>query len=116
MAENTLLEPPMPRAPLGQPFLPDQPYESIDNLMGALNAWGKDRGLGFVKKKSANKVNGLPTYVEVVCDRGRARESQATVRKTSTAKTGCQWSGVAKALAINQRRWTFEIKHAEHNH
>jgi len=85
--------------------------------MSALNSWGKNHGLGFIKTGGSNKVNGQLTYVTVACDRGgQEKASRATIRQTSTSKTKCPWSGVAKALARNNRRWTFEVKNADHNH
>ena len=105
MAENTPPAPPIPPVPLippvrpappvppmppGQPSLPDQPYESIDSLMSALNSWGKNHGLGFIKTGGSNKVNGQLTYVTVACDRGgQKKASRATIRRTSTSKTKC---------------------------
>ncbi|EAQ91644.1 predicted protein [Chaetomium globosum CBS 148.51] len=77
---------------------------------------GKSYGLGFVKRRASNYINGQATRFDLYCDRGQARPSIATVHKTTTSKTGCHWRGVAKALKENNRQWTFEIANQYHNH
>lgn len=101
----------------GVPNLPDQPYDTLEALLNALNAWGRQRGVGFTKMRPSNYVNGSPTRYEIACDRGgREKTSKAMLRRTTTSKTGCPWFGVAKALAESDRKWTFEAKIMHHNH
>ena len=69
-----------------------------------------------MKRRASNYINGQATRFDLYCDRGQARPSIATVRKTTTSKTGCHWRGVAKALKENDRQWTFEIANQYHNH
>ena len=94
----------------------DDSYESLEALIDALNAWGRSNGVGFAKKRTSNYKDGKPTYATLYCDRGFTRASQAKLRDTSTAKTDCPWSAVAKSLARNNRRWMLEIKCNDHNH
>ncbi len=105
-----------PSQPLGQPQLQYQSYEAIDTLMADLNAWGKQQGLGFIKRRTGNLVDGLPIRVTISCDCGFQRPSKATTKQTSTSKTNCPWEGVATSLKKNGRHWTFEIKKTEYNH
>ncbi len=117
--------PPYPLRPPTPPSLPPDhrlligpPYESIDELMTDLNTWARDKGLGFIKNAPSNKADGHYTRYEILCDRGKASSttSMAKVRSTATAKTDCQFHGVAKALVVHARKWTFEIKKDSHNH
>src|SRR3569833_1448053 len=67
--------------------------------------------------KTSNPVDGKPIRVDIACDRGGwQRPSQSPVRKSTTSKTGCQWSGVAKALKANARKWTIKALHNLYNH
>ena len=100
-----------------KPPLQGQLFDSLDDLMSALNAWGRPQGLGFFKRQTANYIDGSPTYATIACDRGGLnRASEATTRRTTTLKTNCKWSAVAKALRITGRKWTLEGKTAVHNH
>lgn len=90
----------------GVPNLPDQPYDTLEALLNALNAWGRQRGVGFTKMRPSNHVNGSPTRYEIACDRGgREKTSKAMLRRTTTSKTGCPWFGVTKALAESDRKY-----------
>jgi hypothetical protein len=65
----------------------------------------------------SNYVQGFPTRYEIACDRGgRKKMPTVLVRRTSTSKTGCEWLGIAKALAENDRKWVFQVKNMHHNH
>src|SRR5437868_5648956 len=80
-----------------------QQFNSIDDVLKALNAWGRREGVAFVKARVSNYTNynqqRQPTRADIVCDRGgRQRPSKATTRRTSTIKTNCAWRGVARAL------------------
>lgn len=102
--------------PPGQPGLQYEDYETVDALMADLNAWGRGYGLGFVKRRPSNYINGLPTRMDIICDRGHQRASRATIKRTTTSKTGCEWSAVAKILVRGNKRWIFEIRKTVHNH
>ncbi|TPX14283.1 uncharacterized protein E0L32_000677 [Thyridium curvatum] len=92
-------------------------YSTLDELMTELNAWAKTQGLGFVKRRSSNHVNGKPTRVDLICDRGNLRPSTANVRKVTTSKgADCPWKAVARALRQNNRLWTLEVTEPNHNH
>ncbi|KAK4233656.1 hypothetical protein C8A03DRAFT_19304 [Achaetomium macrosporum] len=99
------------------PVFSQEQYDSLDALLADLNTWGRSHGLGFTKMRPSNYVNGSPTRYDIACDRGgRVEGSRATIRRTSTARTGCKWLGIAKALVSNGRKGTFEVKHTQHNH
>lgn len=108
-----------PQLPPTHRLLAGPRFESINALMEALNAWGRENGLGFVKTQASNYSEGSARRYTVLCDRGRSRPSEAHSRKTSTSKTGCPWRGVAKALKANGWLWEFAISKAPndcHNH
>ena len=97
--------------------LSDQPYDTPESLMDDLNSWGRSHGLGFSKTNTSNPVDGKPTRVDIACNRGGwLRPSKSLARKSTTSKTDCKWSGVAKALKPNGRKWTFEVLTSGHNH
>jgi hypothetical protein len=110
----------VPNAPTIPPthrILAGPPYASFQELIDDLNAWGRVNGLAFVKSRSINLIKDFGyTRFDIICDRGKARASEATTRRTTTAKTGCNWMGAAKALLSNRRLWTFEILKQHHNH
>ncbi|KAI9763580.1 MAG: hypothetical protein M1839_006374, partial [Geoglossum umbratile] len=66
-AAEPLLEAP-PNASILQPQLDKLMYDSIDELMNTLNAWGRQFSLGFVKKQASNKVNNEYTRYSIICD------------------------------------------------
>ena len=108
-ADDQLRQP--PAIPPTHRLLTGPPYDAFEELQGDLNSWAKTAGLGFVKLRVSNDVKDFgPTRIGLVCDRGgRQRDSKANIRRTTTQKTGCAWEGVAKALKVNDRRWTFEV-------
>jgi len=72
------------------PTLPHDSYDSLEDLMAALNSWGRGKGLAFVLEKTNNFMDGKPTYATIACDRGgRCRPSAATIRQTSPL-TNCK--------------------------
>ena len=115
-ADDQLRQP--PAIPPTHRLLTGPPYDAFEELQGDLNSWAKTAGLGFVKLRVSNDVKDFgPTRIGLVCDRGgRQRDSKANIRRTTTQKTGCAWEGVAKALKVNDRRWTFEVLKDQHNH
>ncbi|KAK3349689.1 hypothetical protein B0T25DRAFT_438321, partial [Lasiosphaeria hispida] len=63
-----------------------------------------------IKRSTSNKLEGFgPTRTDLECQRAKIRPSKAHSRSSSTAKRGCNWKAVAKALKKNDRKWTFEL-------
>ena len=111
--EHPIEPPPIPQA---HRLLIGPPYETLDLLLQDLNHWAKDNGLGFIKRRVSNYIDSMPTRADLECDRGWNRGSIAHSRKTSTSKTQCPWKAVARARKEDNRLWSIEIKHHEHNH
>ena len=93
-------------------------FNSLVDLMEALEDFGPLPGFSVYKMRSANYRQGFgPTMVGLGCLRGKIRPSEAHSRSTSTTKMGCKWQAVAKALLVDGvRRWTFEVRPGSERH
>ena len=99
---------------------PEQEYESRESLYAAINAWAAPRGYAFVTERSKKTSSGRRT-VFFSCDRcGTPPEpSRVRERKTSTRRTECQFSVLAKE-SLDKTTWQVRHRpgseHAYHNH
>ncbi|KAK5651107.1 hypothetical protein OQA88_13270 [Cercophora sp. LCS_1] len=97
---------PLTIAPLSNP-LPDHPlmnstYKTLEDLMQDLDAYGQRALFAVVKLKGQNPIKDFgPSRVELGCQKGKIRASEAHSRTTTTSKRGCTWKAIAKALAVN---------------
>jgi len=92
-------------------------YDSLQEVEDDLRAFAKNAGFATLRLRSANNVDGKPTYITLCCDRGNSRASIAKSRKTSTAKLGCPWRATLSSLKKNDRKWLFKLAEgASHNH
>ncbi|KAK3379088.1 hypothetical protein B0T24DRAFT_503486, partial [Lasiosphaeria ovina] len=74
-------------------------------------------GFGVLKLRSNNYTKDFgPTRIDLACTRNKVQPSEAHLRQTSTKKADCTFRATAKALSINQRRWTLIIDDPVHNH
>ncbi|KAJ2975527.1 hypothetical protein NQ176_g5473 [Zarea fungicola] len=100
---------------------PEDEYSSREALYAAINAWAASRGYAFVTGRSRKTPNGRQQVV-FSCDRGAGRTPDASAtrkRLTTTKRTGCQFSVLAKE-GLNQGSWKLTHRpgkeYAIHNH
>lgn len=99
---------------------PEGEYGSRDALHAAINAWTGPRGYAFVTGKSKKTESGR-RIVFFSCDRGGTppKVSDTRQRSTTTRRTGCQFSVLAKE-ALDKTRWHLTHRpssmFAHHNH
>ncbi|KAL9561324.1 hypothetical protein ACKAV7_014679 [Fusarium commune] len=79
---------------------PEGQYSSREELVTAINAWAAPRGYAFSVKSSVVTPSGR-TRVIYSCDRGagkapKVKPAKERKRKTTTRRTGCQFSIAAK--------------------
>nr|QBR95890.1 transposon MULE transposase [Fusarium oxysporum f. sp. vasinfectum]QBR95892.1 transposon MULE transposase [Fusarium oxysporum f. sp. vasinfectum]QBR95894.1 transposon MULE transposase [Fusarium oxysporum f. sp. vasinfectum]QBR95896.1 transposon MULE transposase [Fusarium oxysporum f. sp. vasinfectum]QBR95898.1 transposon MULE transposase [Fusarium oxysporum f. sp. vasinfectum] len=79
---------------------PEGQYSSREELVTAINAWAAPRGYAFSVKSSVVTPSGR-TRVIYSCDRGagkapKVKPANERKRKTTTRRTGCQFSIAAK--------------------
>lgn len=100
---------------------PEGIYSSREEVLTQINAWAAPRGYAFVVGRSRKTANGRQSIV-FACDRGAGRIpelSDTRQRLTSTRRTGCAFSVIAKE-SLCKTRWT--LKHRDgsqyntHNH
>ncbi|KAM3434872.1 hypothetical protein MY4824_005202 [Beauveria thailandica] len=98
-------------------------YSSYEDLIENLNERMEKEGYKIVKSRShrayvggADVPNNGIIRCDLVCNRGgRAYKSEATLRKTTTKKTGCPW----KAKAVHRKTlggWVLTVACDQHNH
>ncbi|KAM3468043.1 hypothetical protein MY5147_008326 [Beauveria neobassiana] len=100
---------------------PEDEYSSREALYAAINTWAASRGYAFVTGRSRRTPNGRQQVV-FTCDRGAGRAPDATTtrkRLTTTKRTGCQFSVLAKE-GLHQGSWKLTHRpgreYAFHNH
>lgn len=99
---------------------PEREYGSREALHAAINAWAAPRGYAFVTGKSKKTESGR-RIVFFSCDRGGAPPKASGVRQrsTTTRRTGCQFSVLAKE-ALDKTTWRLTHRpgseFAHHNH
>ena len=99
---------------------PEGTFDSRESLLVAINSWAKPRGYAFTTGKSSKTENGRIKVV-YACDRNKQPPSSGTtrVRQTSSRRTGCQFSVLAKQ---SRDGGTWVLSHrpnkecAKHNH
>ncbi|KAF5263604.1 hypothetical protein FOXYS1_5645 [Fusarium oxysporum] len=108
---------------------PEGQYSSREELVTAINAWAAPRGYAFSVKSSVVTPSGR-TRVIYSCDRGagkapKVKPAKERKRKTTTRRTGCQFSIAAKEslytlatqqdiynyIAQGQEKWDTFYKH-----
>ena len=101
---------------------PEAIYNSRDELHAAINAWAAPRGYAFVVGKSMKKASFKRHVVHFCCDRGAGRTPTASrirQRETTTRRTGCQFSILAKE-DVTTRTWAVVhrkgVEFNTHNH
>jgi hypothetical protein len=82
---------------VGDALPPEGVYESRESLLAAINSWAKPRGYAFTTGKSTRTANGRIKVVYTY-DRNKAppNASIERVRRTSSRRTGCKFSVLAK--------------------
>lgn len=99
---------------------PEGQYASRDEVHAAINAWAAPRGYAFVSGKSKKTGSGK-RVVYFTCDRGGpvSDPSITRMRLTTTRRTGCQFSVIAKE-SLDKATWRLSHRqgslHAYHNH
>lgn len=99
---------------------PEGVYESRESLLAAINSWAKPRGYAFTTGKSTRTANGRIKVV-YACDRNKIppNESIKRVRRTSSRRTGCKFSVLAKQ-PLDGLTWVLSHRPdkdcASHNH
>jgi hypothetical protein len=99
---------------------PEGIYKSCEALLTAINSWAKPRGYAFTTGKSTKTPNGRVKVV-YACDRNKQPPSSSAerVRRTSSRRTGCKFSVLAKESRDGS---TWVLSHrpdkecAKHNH
>ncbi|KAF6514274.1 hypothetical protein HZS61_006530 [Fusarium oxysporum f. sp. conglutinans] len=97
---------------------PEGQYSSREELVTAINAWAAPRGYAFSVKSSVVTPSGR-TRVIYSCDRGagkapKVKPANERKRKTTTRRTGCQFSIAAKESLYDvqgQEKWDTFYKH-----
>ncbi|KAF6527985.1 hypothetical protein HZS61_008287 [Fusarium oxysporum f. sp. conglutinans] len=97
---------------------PEGQYSSREELVTAINAWAAPRGYAFSVKSSVVTPSGR-TRVIYSCDRGagkapKVKPAKERKRKTTTRRTGCQFSIAAKESLYDvqgQEKWDTFYKH-----
>ena len=98
---------------------PENIYESQESLRTALNQWSARRGYAWRIERSTKLKNGLhrSTYT---CDRAGIPPSieRTRIRATTTRKTNCLFSIVAKEHSTGQWSISYrpDVKFHQHNH
>lgn len=99
---------------------PEGEHRSRDALYATINAWAAARGYAFVTGKSRKTPSGRRLVV-YSCDRGGAppKPSDTRQRSTTTRRTGCQFSVLAKET-LDKTTWRLTHRpgneFAHHNH
>lgn len=99
---------------------PEGIYESRESLFTAINSWAKPRGYAFTTGKSSKTPNGRVKIV-YACDRNRLPPSNSIerIRRTSSRKTGCKFSVLAKQ-SLDGSTWILSYRPdkecTKHNH
>ena len=99
---------------------PEGIYESRESLLTAINSWAKPRGYTFTTGKSTKTPSGRIKVV-YACDRNKQPPSASIerVRHTSSRRTGCKFSVLAKQ-SLDGGVWVLSHRPdkecARHNH
>lgn len=85
-------------------------YKSREALLAAINSWVKPRGYAFTTGKSTKTPNGRVKVV-YACDRNKQPPSSSAerVRRTSSRRTGCKFSILAKE-SRDGSTWTLSYR------
>lgn len=100
---------------------PEGQYNSRDAVYSAINNWASTRGYAFAIQRSQKSVSGRITVI-FSCDRGAGRRPASSIerkRETSSRRTGCQFSVIAKE-SLDKTNWSLKWrigdKYNQHNH
>lgn len=99
---------------------PEGIFSSREALLAAINSWAKPRGYAFTTGKSTKTANGRVKVI-YACDRNKQPPSSSVerVRRTSSRRTGCKFSVIAKE-SRDGSIWTLSYRLdqecAKHNH
>lgn len=88
-------------------------YGSYQEAYSALKEHGLHNGYGFRLKNSRPYGSASRTWYYYQCDKAGTYKSQATVKKTATRATGCQFRVI---ILQKDQQWKLEVKDSEHNH
>jgi hypothetical protein len=122
--ERLLADPPLP--PTSMPLPPEATYSSKEELYTSIQAWAAQHHYAFRIERSTKIHNSGRTRILYSCDRaGLAppanhlqKSLQDRQRSTTTRKTGCQFSIIARE-GINTQwelRYRPSIEYSIHNH
>lgn len=95
-------------------------YESREALLADINSWAKPRGYAFTTGKSTKTPSGRVKVV-YACDRNKKppSSSEGRVRRTSSRRTNCKFSVLAKQ-SLDGSTWVLthrpDAECARHNH
>ena len=99
---------------------PEDEYSSRESLHAAINAWAISRGYACVTGKSRKTCSGKRIVV-FSCDRGGVAPKTSVSRRrlTTSRRTGCQFSVLAKE-SLDNKTWQLSYRsgseHTLHNH
>jgi len=94
-------------------------YSTLQDLEDDFHDFVAKAGFSIYTKRSSNKIKSLGyTRIDYGCAFDSLRPSIAHSRAPSTIKKNCTWEATAKALRVNNRQWTLEIREGceTHNH
>lgn len=98
---------PIPPLPDDHPLVVDlDQYANTLAVYDDLVAWSAEAGFAVYKIRSKRPdKDGVPGQIDVGCDRGKIRESVATLRKSSTKKAGCEWKAKISMIRRTPSQW-----------
>jgi hypothetical protein len=117
---------PEPSSPTSMPLPPEATYSSKEELYASIQAWAIQHHYAFRIGRSAKIHNTIRNRIQYNCDRcgpppplnHPEHSLQARKRQTTTRKTGCQFSIIARE-GINTQ-WELRhrpgIEYSIHNH
>ncbi|OGE50952.1 hypothetical protein PENARI_c015G06959 [Penicillium arizonense] len=100
----------------------DQYYDTPEQGMAAINAFGALHGYAVTSLRSKKTKRGVKKVIYICCDRGRpvstrARPEGAPERKrqTTTLSNNCPFA-MAIRLNLETGKWSFTVEDTSHNH
>ena len=94
-------------------------FDTIDDLMNAIQHHAKQEGWAIVKVRACNRrADGQYYRYDLECDRGTKTRPNIALgrRKVSSRKEECTWRGRAVAFKSDDNRWKYLTLNSVHNH
>ncbi|XP_076885777.1 uncharacterized protein LOC143535405 [Bidens hawaiensis] len=97
------------------PFSTNELFSSVDELKDWAKTIGREVGVVVVTQRSKTNAGGEVVKVWLKCDHGRSYNCTATVRRSCTIKTGCNFSLIGNYLR-QYNGWRLRVIDDTHNH